>query len=113
MSPLLASETEPEPYDREKRVLLTRAQEHRLREFLRRLEHATGGLRVTSSELSRGLLALVFQAEEEILRSAAGACAQAKRHPATADRIGKELLEGELAAIILDAVKRTPATQSI
>jgi len=95
----------PQPYDREKRVLLTRAQEQRLGEFLRRLEHATGGLRITSSELSRGLLVLVFQAEDEILRSAAAACARARKHPATADRSGKELLEGELAAIILDAVK--------
>jgi hypothetical protein len=83
-----------------------------LSEFLRTLEQATGGMKITASELSRGLLALVLQTEDEILRSAAEACAQVKKHPATADHSGKEVLEGELAAIVFDAVKRASSRRA-
>jgi hypothetical protein len=91
-------------YVREKRVLLTAAQERQLADFLRKLEVATGGVRITASDLSRALLILVFQAENEVLQSAAAACSQLKRHPATADLGGKDRLEGQLASIVFDAL---------
>ena len=112
MSEEVAPASTQQPYDREKRVLLTRSQDQQLTEFLRKLEHATGGLRITGSDLTRGLLAIVLQTEDAILRSAASASDRTKNHPATADRAGKEIMERQLAATIIDAVRCSESSRS-
>lgn len=94
-----------EAYSREKRVLLTRSQDCRLDDFLRRLEIATGGVRITSSELTRGLLGLALECEADIMRSAALACSSLTKHPATGDRPAKDALEALIATIVSDAIR--------
>jgi hypothetical protein len=97
-------------YTREKRVLLTRTQELRLKQFLDRLEEAMGGLKITSSDLSRSVLALLFAAEPEILHRATLARRQCHGRPATADKQGMAALEKLLADVIRDGLRAAART---
>jgi hypothetical protein len=95
-------------YDREKRVLLTRQQEARLEETLRRLERATGGFRYTGGELMRSLLTLVWAVEEHLMNEARSTAHLMRKHPPTADKQRKDALEVQLAYLVALAVRRAP-----
>ncbi len=93
-----------EPYH-EKHLLLNRWQAARLDAFLQRLEARTC-LRVTQSELMRGLLLVVHRNEAAILEGALSMAEQVKGHPATRDHTGQERHEERLADLMERAVRK-------